>query len=231
LRLTDDWLARDPSLPQLVVPAGIESLAGDAKRITSDGATVRMLVDDADYAPATGITDALLQQTDDLLHDATALLNRVAALMTDGLEFNRALLANRAGRSFSTISDLADFLMIEEQLEPATARAVAGLTYSRATEYGVEASGITPEMIDGAAMLTLGRELKVEFEAISRYLAPRRFIERRTATGAPSPAATRAWLDRVRDALSADRQWREAEEKRLAAVAQEVDRLLSEAPA
>jgi argininosuccinate lyase len=230
-RLTDEWLARDPSLPQLVMPAGIESLTRDASGITSAAAAVRTFVDDAPYAPATGITDHLLQRTDNLLHDTIALLERVAALMTDGLEFNRALLANRAGRSFSTISDLADFLMIEEQLDPATARAVAGLTYSRATEYGVEASGITAEMIDGAAMLAMGRELRVEFEAISRYLAPRRFIERRTATGAPSPAATRAWLDRVRDALAVDRQWRETEEMRLAKVSQDDDRQLSEAPA
>jgi argininosuccinate lyase len=229
-RLSDEWLGHEPGLPQVVAPVGLESLLSDARSIQGDAAALGAIVADADYAPAIGVADELLRRTHDVVARSTSLLNRLAMLLTDGLEFNRALLANRAGRAFSTMSDLADFLMIEEQLEPATARAVAALTYARATEYGIEASGITPEIIDGAAMLAMGRELKVEFEAISRYLAPRRFIERRTATGAPSPLATRAWLDRVRDAIADDRQWREAEGERVAMSLQEVNRRLAESP-
>ena len=50
-------------------------------------------------------------------------------------------------------------------------------------------------------MMVIGRELKVEFEAISRYLAPRRFIERRTAVGAPSPDAVRTFVAHRRAGL------------------------------
>jgi hypothetical protein len=68
------------------------------------------------------------------------------------------------------------------------------MVLTRAREAGLEASGITPEMIDTAAMLLIGREIKVEFEAISKYLAPRRSIERRNQTGGPAPSAVRSWL-------------------------------------
>ncbi|HRA48697.1 MAG TPA: hypothetical protein PK819_11575, partial [Thermomicrobiales bacterium] len=97
-------------------------------------------------------------------------------------------------RNFSTSSDLADFLIIEEHLAPAEAEQIAAITIQRARDQGLEAAGITANLIDGAALMVIGREMKVEFEAISRYLAPRRFIERRTALGAPSPAGMRTWI-------------------------------------
>ena len=56
-------------------------------------------------------------------------------------------------------------------------------------------------------MMVIGRELKVEFEAISRYLAPRRFIERRTAVGAPSPATMRTYIQhRKQDMIERDQR-------------------------
>ena len=79
-------------------------------------------------------------------------------------------------------------------MTPSEAEQIAALTISRARDQGLEAAGITADLIDGAAMMVIGRELKVEFEAISRYLAPRRFIERRTALGAPSPDAVRTFV-------------------------------------
>jgi len=136
-------------------------------------------------------------------------------LMKDALFVNRAYFANRAGRSLVTVSDLVDFLMIEEQLDPAAARSITSLTLTRMRESGIESSGITAEMLDTAAMMTIGRELKVEFEAISRYLAPRRFVERRNVTGGPAPSAVRSWL-----AGATER--RQADEARLAIARREI---------
>jgi hypothetical protein len=55
--------------------------------------------------------------------------------------------------------------------------------------------------------LTIGREIKVEIESLGRFLAPRRFLERREVTGSPAPAMTRAWLADERSALEQDRAW------------------------
>jgi hypothetical protein len=119
--------------------------------------------------------------------------------------------------------------MIEEQIEPGAAQNIAALTISRAREQGLEASGITAELIDGAALLVIGREIKVEFEAISRYLAPRRFIERRTASGAPAPAMVRAHLDAERARLAQDVQRQAGAAERLARADAELTRIAAEA--
>ncbi|HEY8447853.1 MAG TPA: lyase family protein [Thermomicrobiales bacterium] len=219
LRLAERWTVTSPDLPQLRAPAGLQALLARGRRVEQRVATLRATAAAVGYGPTAGWTDVLADETSAVLEDASGFIRELDELLGSGMEINRASLANRAGRAHTTSSDLADFLMIEEQLDPGAARSIAALTITRIMDQGVEVSAITPEIIDAAALVVLGRELKVEFEAISRYLAPRRFIERRGATGAPSPASTRDWLAGERDRLAADIRWREETAARLAEAA------------
>src|SRR5699024_8978440 len=114
-------------------------------------------------------------------------------------------LANRAGRLYSTASDVAVFLMEDQQLTPTAAQRIAGLAIARMKDEQLEASSITPDIIDGAAVMVIGQELKVEMETLGRYIAPRRYIERRDVLGSPKADRTRAWLERVEERLHQDR--------------------------
>lgn len=136
-----------------------------------------------------------------------ALIDRFLVFLNREIAFNRAYLANRSNRNHTTVGELADYLMLEEQIPPAQARAMAARVTAQLKEEGVETSGITSAMVDSAGMLVLGRELGVEFESISKYLAPRRFIERRAGMGGPAPLATREWLTREKAHLAEDRDW------------------------
>ena len=228
-RLGDVWRGYDTGLPQGGPPVGLERLALAARRIEGDAASLVRLAREAPYGPAVALLEATDPLQRRLLVDGRELSARTADLITTGLEPNRAYLANRAGRAHTTSSDLADFLMIEEGLEPIAARNVAALTIGKAIEQGIEVSGITSEMIDAAALLIVGRELGVEFENISRHLAPRRFIERRTTTGSPAPNATRVYLDLERQRLAADVAWCDAAANRLATAGADLDRAEADA--
>jgi argininosuccinate lyase len=135
------------------------------------------------------------------------LIDRFRTFLNREIAFNRAYLANRANRNHTTVGELADYLMLEEQIPPAQARAMTGRVMAQLKDEGLETSGITSAMIDSAGMLVLGRELGVEFESLSKYLAPRRFIERRAGLGGPAPMATREWLTREQTSLATDRGW------------------------
>jgi hypothetical protein len=106
---------------------------------------------------------------------------------------------------------------------------IATMTVNRAIADEIEASGINTQMIDASALLVIGRELAVEFEAISRYLAPRRFLERRTSTGTPSPARTREYLGREEELLSAQDASLAALDRRIDSADRERERLVAEA--
>jgi hypothetical protein len=161
------------------------------------------------YGPVVAEIDRLLGLAVDLSDSLTNLLGRMTEFFTERFEPNRAFLANRAGKGLGTSSDIADLLMIEEQIDPGAARAIAALVTARLIDEGLEINAITTDMIDAAALMTIGREIKVEFEAISRYLAPRRFIERRAGLGGPAPFAIRAYLSQEEERIAANRVWRE----------------------
>ena len=80
----------------------------------------------------------------------------------------------------------------------------------------------TPEILRGCA------ELAVEFEAISRYLAPRRFLERRTSTGTPSPVRTREYLGREEASLGIHDAWLAEFERKITSSSKERERLVAE---
>lgn len=190
-----DWLVESvPGIPQWSGPFGLVRLNQDLEHVAFQAHILAHEASSVSYAPQLASLGRIAYGLDAIAAEAIGLGDEVAHFLEDGLGVNASYFSNRAGRGFSTSSDLADFLMIEEQLSPSDSEQIAALTISRARDQGLEAAGITVDLIDGAALMVIGRELKVEFEAISRYLAPRRFIERRTAVGAPSPESTRMFV-------------------------------------
>ena len=229
LRLGDTWVSGDPGLPQLRRPTGLERLVLLGHRVTAATNEVATATHATPYEPLGPALDDLFQRASEAVAQATQLATAVAGLINQDIEVNRAYLANRAGRAYTTASELAVFLMTEEGLEPAAAANIAALTLSRARAEGVEISGVTPQMIDAAALMVIGREVGVEIEAISRHLAPRRFLERRTVPGGPAPSAVRDYLAAERTSLDADVRRRLEVGSRVSAAERELDRLAAEA--
>lgn len=156
------------------------------------------------YGPVSVNWDRISQSVNGVMDHAEAILEDAAGAVREALIVNRAYLANRAGRLFSTASDVSTFLMETEQLSPDAAQRIAGLAIARLKESNLEASQITPDYIDSAAVLVIGQELKVEMEPLGRYLAPRRYIERRDVLGSPQADRTRAWLENVSASIQRD---------------------------
>ena len=197
----------EPSMPALATSARLERLEIELRQAE---AAARAFVDLAralPYGPLGAAWDAIAGAMDDALARADVALGDTTAAIHEALIVNRAYLANRAGRDYTTAADLVPFLMTEEQLPPTAARQIASLVVSRLREEHLEASAVTQDMIDSAALTIIGRELKVEMETLGRYLAPRRFIERRAVLGSPAPVMTRDWLREERERLAADRAW------------------------
>lgn len=157
------------------------------------------------YGPIGVAWDLIAQSINGVLGHARALMQDSTEAVREALIVNRAYLANRAGRMYSTASDVAAFLMEDQQLSPAAAQRIAGLAIARLKEASLEAAQITPDIIDSAAVLVIGQELKVEMETLGRYLAPRRYIERRDVMGSPKADRTREWLAHVAEGIQRDR--------------------------
>jgi argininosuccinate lyase len=204
----------EPSMPALAVGARLERLLIELQAAEAAGRTVVDVLRSTPYGPLGAAWDPVAEMMADALGKATAALGGATDAVNEALIVNRAYLANRAGRDYTTASDLVPFLMTEESLPPSAARQIASLVVSRLREQHLEASAVTQDMIDSAALMVIGRELKVEMETLGRYLAPRRFIERRNVLGSPAPERTRAWLRDERKRLADDRAWEDAQRDR-----------------
>lgn len=213
--LDERWEATpEPSMPAHTTSARLEALVFDLQAAESEVRAVVDLLRSLPYGPLGAAWDAVGRAMDRVLGSASRGMQESAAAIEGALIVNRAYLANRAGRMYTTASDFAPFLMTEEGLPPTVARQIASLVTSRLREQSLEASAVTQDIIDSAAVMVIGRELKVEMETLGRYLAPRRFIERRDVLGSPAPERTRAWLASERSRLQDDRAWAREQARR-----------------
>jgi argininosuccinate lyase len=199
LVFADEWMRVDAQLPGFTAAEGVVLLASDLRGVAIAAAALIARLRTLPYAPLGAELDWIDRDVRAALDRFAELFARVETLFREALTVNRAYLANRAGRDYTTSNDLAAFLMTEEHLPPSVSRNIASLTMRRLRDENVEMSAITPEMVDTAAMLVIGRELKVEPETLGRWFAPRRFLERRLVEGSPAPAKTREWLENETD--------------------------------
>jgi argininosuccinate lyase len=204
----------EPSMPALAISSRLEKLVLQLQGAQFAARGFVDLVRSLPYGPLGASWDAVAISMDEVMSSADAGVRESTAAINEALIVNRAYLANRAGRLYTTASDLVPFLMTEESLAPTAARHISSLVVSRLREAHLEASAVTQDMIDSAALMVIGRELKVEMETLGRYLAPRRFIERRVVTGSAAPAMTREWLQSERDAVTADISWAKSRRQR-----------------
>lgn len=218
----------EPSHPGHAVSLRLENLNYDAQRVEVDARGAVDLLRSQPYGPVSVNWERIAQSMDDVMNHADALLEDAAGAVREALIVNRAYLANRAGRLFSTASDVAVFLMETEELSPAVAQRIAGLAIARLKESNLEASQITPDYIDSAAVLVIGQELKVEMEPLGRFLAPRRYIERRSVLGSPQADRTRAWLENVAASIQRDDEEIHARRARWSEAAYVISSLLAE---
>jgi argininosuccinate lyase len=195
LVFADEWMRDDGQLPGFSAAEGVVLLAGDLRGAAIDAVALVTRLRTLPYGPLGAMLDWIDRDVRASLDRHAELFGRVERLFREALTVNRAYLANRAGRDYTTSNDLAAFLMTEEHLPPSVARNIASLTMRRMRDENVAMSAISPEMVDTAAMLVIGRELKVEMETLGRWFAPRRFLERRLVEGSPAPAKTREWLE------------------------------------
>lgn len=207
----------EPSMPALAVSSRLEALVLQLQGAESASRGFVDLVRSLPYGPLGASWDTVAASMNEVLTRADAGLVESTAAISEALIVNRAYLANRAGRLYTTASDLVPFLMAEESLPPTAARQISSLVVSRLREAHLEASAVTQDMIDSAAVMVIGRELKVEMETLGRYLAPRRFIERRAVSGSAAPAMTREWLKSEREKVAADTSWAESRRQTWAA--------------
>lgn len=112
---------------------------------------------------------------------------RLCAGMVETLIVNRELMRERTARSWAQASDLATVLVQEKGLSWRMAHQTVGIMVRLAEEEGVQPHEATPELLDRAALLFLGRPLGLDAATFARALDPVLAVQQRQVTGSPGP--------------------------------------------
>jgi argininosuccinate lyase len=197
----DEFVHRDTSLPQRRDPAVLSYLALTFAELSTVPAasSTTMLGDER-------IAHAFALRAIDSCNVASASLE-LASRLVDSLVVERAASANRAQRGFPTASELTDFFVMDHALSVDQAARLAQAVVTEALTLNIGAMHLTTDLIDRIALREIGVELGIEIETLSRILAPRPFIERRSDIGGPAPSAVRESLDRAALAVRRDSTW------------------------
>jgi argininosuccinate lyase len=228
--IDERWLSiPEPAHPSLVFVERLEHLERRLDESMEILGGLRRQLRRVPYGPLGTAHDLVIEGADRAGGAMSDALVFSRELIDGALIVNRAYLGNRAGRGYTTAPDLAAFLMTEEQIPPVAARRIAVLVLAGLKETGLEVSGITPDAIDSAALMTIGREIKVEMETLGRFLAPRRYLERRQVTGSAAPEMIREWLAEERSQLATHREWAEMARRGLTSAEANLRSLIDEA--
>lgn len=227
--IDERWeLVPEPAHAAHAVSARLEELEYRARNTALDTVAVVDLLRGQPYGPISANWSQIAPSIDRVIFQTSETVLLAAEAVKQALIVNRAYLANRAGRLYSTASDVASFLMEDQNLTPAAAQQIAGMAVATLKEQRLEAAQITPDIIDSAAVLVIGQELKVEMETLGRFIAPRRYIERRDVLGSPKSDRTRTWLANVQQRMSSDRESLAIRTQRWQRAASAVEQMISE---
>ncbi|MFQ5711900.1 MAG: argininosuccinate lyase [Candidatus Geothermarchaeales archaeon] len=128
---------------------------------------------------------------------------KVMGAMVDTLKINKDRMLKLAGANFTTATDLVEFIVTKKGLPFRKAYSLVSILVRDALSGGKE---LDPEVLMGIARETIGREIKISQDELSKALDPLRSVERRTHIGGPAPDEVERMIDDRQGTLTKKRE-------------------------
>ena len=110
----------------------------------------------------------------------------------------------RASQGFSTMTELADVLVREFNISFRQAHDIIAETTTKAIAEGTSADQITTEMIEVAAMKSIGRKLEIKQQDLKLAVDPLENVKRRNVLGGPAPEEVKRMIDDRKNRVNID---------------------------
>ncbi|OAA60637.1 Argininosuccinate lyase [Cordyceps fumosorosea ARSEF 2679] len=139
--------------------------------------------------------------------ETTADMLALAGLVAAAVRVDEERVAEVLAASWSTTSNLADFLMQHRGLSIRQAHGVVARLVRACREEGLERVQVTPAMLEEASLVSLGEPVQVSEEELHEALDPESFVKTRTSAGSVGPAEVEGLTELAQDMLSDNRRW------------------------
>ncbi|KAJ3496785.1 hypothetical protein NLG97_g2403 [Lecanicillium saksenae] len=143
--------------------------------------------------------DQALETTSDMLV--------LAGLVASEVQVNDARVKEVLGESWSTTSNLADFLMQNRGLSIRQAHGVVARLVRMCRDTGLSKGQVTGEMLEEASLISLGQKIEMSEADLHEALDPENFVRTRTSAGSVGPLEVGNLTELAEDMLAENRSW------------------------
>jgi len=220
LRVGDEFVQISSIMPQKRNPVVFEHIRARVGYVLGDAATVTTIAHSSAFGDTVDVEDEIYLPLARGFEAMASILDLLTVVFAT-IEVDRDLLASRAGRGFTTTTELADTLVRRFGLPFRSAHGVVAGVVRDTIAAGGDTGDITVATVENAARRVLGREIGIDEVTLRAALDPRAFVQARAVPGGPAPAAMRRSLDAISSQLHADRRWIDGARERIAAAAAE----------
>ena len=219
LRLGEGFVQSSSIMPQKRNPVALEHARAIGSKAVGQAQAIVTAVHNTPFGDIVDTEDDLQPLVASMFRDATRTMTLVAATMR-GADFNVERLGARAGEGGTTLTELADTLVREQDLPFKTAHSIAALLLKARNE---DPNASLAQALAKASAALMGRSLNYSQERLEEIMSPRYFVEVRRTLGGPSPDETTRALGESRAAHERDRSDWQARRDHLARSAELLD--------
>jgi argininosuccinate lyase len=193
MRLADGLVQASSIMPQKRNPVALEHARSITSKAFGEAAAITTAVHNTPFGDIVDTEDDLQPLVAAMFRDAQRAV-ALLAVSIRGTELNVERMQARAAEGGTTLTELADRLVRDQNISFTMAHSIAaGLL-----------SGVVPPT-----------SLGYTDEELTRILSARNFVEARRTPGGPAPSETSRALDAARGLLERDRTWLEAAQKQI----------------
>ena len=151
---------------------------------------------------------------DEALNATKDTLDYMAGIL-DTLIVHKERMRKMVAENWSTASNLADTIVKEKGLSYRQTHHVVARLVRIAIEENIRPAQATTEMLDRAAMETIGETLGLKTRAVRDALDPEAFVKTRVTTGSVNPDEIKRMIREAKGKLGAEKKWLAAQRRSL----------------
>jgi argininosuccinate lyase len=224
LRLGEGFVQSSSIMPQKRNPVALEHARAIGSKAVGQAQAIVTAVHNTPFGDIVDTEDDLQPLVASMFRDATRTVTLVAATMR-GADFDVERLGARAGVGGTTLTELADTLVREQDLPFKTAHSIAALLLKARNE---DPDASLSQALAKASAALMGRSLMYSDEKLQHIMSPRYFVDVRRTLGGPSPDVTTRALEESRTTLRRDREAWTARRDHLARSAETLDQCVKD---
>ena len=201
LRLSEGFVQCSSIMPQKRNPVALEHARALGSKAVGQSSAIVLAVHNTPFGDIVDTEDDLQPLVVTMFRDGARAVRLVAAAMSSA-QFNTARMAERAGKDWITVTELADTLARDYGVSFRSGHAIA----SRLVKSGADQAELSAALSRISAEV-LGTPIDIDEASLAAILSPRHFVEVRKTRGGPAPSETRRAIAASEPRLEADAGW------------------------